>query len=113
MTVSVVQVTDKFDELKEKFVEILMRSGSAPMEHDLPRVASVVAHQAVQKWGHADAAALVEYCLVKLDTDLEAISGDMSEYEDYVGKYKAVRTAVECAFKEFLKEENGHIVEAE
>ena len=61
MQVSVVQVTDKFEELQEKFVEILLRVGSVPMEHDLPRVASVVAHQAVQKWGHADAAALVEY----------------------------------------------------
>ena len=67
---------------------------------------------AVQKWGHADAAALVEYSLVKYDTDLEAISGDMFEYEDYVDKYMAVRTGIETAFKEFLKEANGHIVEA-
>ena len=35
----------------------------------------------------------------------------MFEYEDYVDKYKAVRTGIETAFKEFLKEANGHIVE--
>ncbi|KAL0018394.1 hypothetical protein WJX77_007156 [Trebouxia sp. C0004] len=112
MRVSVVQVTQKFEELKDKFVEILMHTDVVPMEHDLPRVASVVAHLAVQKYGHADAMALLEYCLVKFDADLEAISDDMSEYENYMLKYKAVKASVEAAFKEFLKEANGHIVDA-